>query len=155
MPTEDWPELEACEELFELAGEGVFRVARAGTFVEGVLDPAAFRVTNSDGGKLSGARSDRTTGAAAYQDRLKRTQKQNPDVLPPDGTWLVPVEVAHEIGLRCVYDEPCDADLPPAHTYIDHRQPDLNGNSKAAKNRREDMRQQLAVNAVLKYKPIT
>lgn len=90
-----------------------------------------FRVTDADQGKLSGARSSKSSAEAAYLHRTAILNK------PSMGTWGVAVGDVQAVGARVVDDtalQPAPPPIPPpGHSYIDVRH--LSGMNKTERQR--------------------
>lgn len=97
----------------------------------GEVGAIAFRCPPEHGGKLSGARSAKTTAQKAFEARVAT----KPNTV---GTWGVTVAEAAQIRLRCIDDSQVETEpKPPA----DHAYVDLRGLGKV---REREVRQELA-----------
>lgn len=86
----------------------------------GVPSVRMFEESSADGGKLSGARSAKTTARDAYEYRV-RTGEQVGRPLTA-GTWGVTVGEVEDAGSRAVDDSRVLGEgAPPGHTYLDYR----------------------------------
>jgi len=93
-----------------------------------------FRPTSADGGKLSGARSDKVGAKGAYDHRVVALDR------PSAGCWAVSVGEVESLHSRVVDDNvllpPPPPPPPPGHVYIDLRHLLAEHESdKTAKNR--------------------
>lgn len=78
-----------------------------------------FKPSSSDGEKLSGSRSTKTTAKETYE--FRNTQKDGSTI----GTWCITVAEAWDVGSRIIDDaNSIDAPpfpIPPGHVYLDMR----------------------------------
>lgn len=74
-----------------------------------------FRLTDADGGKLSGARSSKQTAKGAYEERLAAKPGSTA------GTWTLTVGSINAHGVECIDDSALAGVGPVGHTYIDFR----------------------------------
>lgn len=78
-----------------------------------------FNPSSSDGGKLSGSRSTKTTAKDSFD--FRSAQKPGATI----GTWCVSVGEAGSIGSRVIDDtrsvDAPPAPIPPGHVYLDLR----------------------------------
>lgn len=116
------PELAEGEELLSDRSELWYRQALPSVVEDrGVLNQLAFRLTDSDEGRLSGSREAKQTPQGAFEDR----ERINPGKTV--GTWGVSVGEVNDAGRWCVDDSaipsPDDSPFPKpkGHSYLDMR----------------------------------
>ena len=134
MTTSFWA-LEAGEEVLSDPDELFYRQCPEYAFVDGEPSARIFSESSSDQGKLSGARSTKTTAELAYLHRQHNGAGEAgesttpfPDKVTTVGTYALTVEQIGEVStetglaLRAVDDSQILADsAPPGHTYLDQR----------------------------------
>jgi hypothetical protein len=128
-----WPPLENGERL--MSGNELFlRQVNPRHCDRGEVTHEAFRTTNDDGGKLSGATSAAQTPEGAYIDRCGLRPGSSV------GTFALSMLEVSLVRLRCVDDSSRVMPPPTGHAYMDQR-PLLTVDSKT----RRDVRERLAI----------
>lgn len=114
-PTEDFYPLEGNEEQIPASNELYLRQCSP-AFIEhdGVPSIKMFENSSKDGGKLSGARSNKVTARDAFEERRDEGGFTA-------GTWGVAISEVENFGSRVVDDSDELEELPTGHSYVDYR----------------------------------